>query len=204
MEVKPIIQLSPLIIKTFLFANVAPKSVKATRNNTLIMEVKTKKYAELLWRTTTLHNMKIKAYPHGSLNISEEKVRSPEVATCAFEQIKQNLKKQLVTDVKRISKKNNQIIDTNTYILTFNSPKPPILKICDITNVDIYIPNPLRCYNCQKFGHHVIRCTRAKICKNFEKDESDHHRSHLPVAEICELPRRTPGWLKILRCVKER
>ena len=44
-EDKPITQLSPFIIEKFLSANVAPKSVKATHNNTLIVEVKNKKYA---------------------------------------------------------------------------------------------------------------------------------------------------------------
>ena len=100
-EDKPITQLSPFIIEKFLSANVAPKSVKATCNNTLVVEVKNKKYAELLLRTTTLHNMKIKAYPHRSLNTSKGVVRSPELATYTIEEIKQNLKKQLVTDVKK-------------------------------------------------------------------------------------------------------
>ena len=26
--------------------------------------------------------------------------------------------------------------------------------------VDVYIPNPLRCYNCQVFGHHENKCGR--------------------------------------------
>ena len=127
--------------------------------------------------------MKIKAYPHRSLNTSKGVLRSPELATCTFEGIKQNLKRQLVTDVKRIStKKNNQIINTNIYILTSNSPKPPpILKIgCIITKVATYILNPLRSYNCQKFSHHESRCTRAKICKNW-KGWIRPPGSHLPV-----------------------
>ena len=186
-------QLSPFIIEKFLSANVAPKSVKATHNNALTVEVKNKKYAELLLRTTTLHNMKIKAYSHRSLNTSKGVVRSPELATCIIEEIKQNLKKQLVTDVKRISiKKNDQVVSTSTYILMFNSPKPPPkLKIgYMIAKVDIYIPNPLRCYNCQKFGHHKSQCTRRKMCKNCGMDRSDHQEA------ICQ-------WLKCVNCQGE-
>ena len=33
-------------------------------------------------------------------------------------------------------------------------------------NVEVYVPNPLRCYNCQFFGHHESRCTRKKVCAN--------------------------------------
>ena len=60
------------------------------------------------------------------------------------------------------------IIPTNTYILNFNTPKPPtIIKIGYlITKVETYIPNPLRCHNCQKFGHHKEKCTRPSMCKN--------------------------------------
>ena len=73
------------------------------------------------------------------------------------------------TDTKQISiKRNNQIISTNTYILNFNTPKPPTeIKISYlITKVETFISNPLRCHNCQKFGHHKEKCTRPPICKN--------------------------------------
>ena len=32
--------------------------------------------------------------------------------------------------------------------------------------MEIYIPNPLRCHNCQKYGHHENRCTKDSICAN--------------------------------------
>ena len=144
-------------------------------------------------RNTTLHNMKIKAYPHRSLNTSKGMVRSPELATCTIEEIKQNLKKHLVTDIKRILIKiNNEVVNTNTYILSFNSPKPPPkLKIgYIIVKVYIYIPNPLWCYNCQKFGHHESRCTRRKIYKNCGMDGSDNQEA-------------THQWLKCVNCREE-
>ena len=31
-------------------------------------------------------------------------------------------------------------------------------------NVDVYVPNPLRCHNCQKYGHHEDRCSKDPIC----------------------------------------
>ena len=33
-------------------------------------------------------------------------------------------------------------------------------------SVQIYIPNPLRCHSCQKYGHHENRCTKDPICAN--------------------------------------
>ena len=140
-EEKPIIKLSPLAIERFLSANVAPRSVKTARNNTLIVEVTKKKYVDLLLKTTTLLNMKIKAYLHRSLNTSRGVVRSSELSSCFIEEIKHNLRKLQVSEVKRITiRKNDQLINTSTYILTFNTPKPPLkLKIgYMIANVDTY------------------------------------------------------------------
>ena len=127
--------------------------------------------------------MKIKTHPHRSLNTSKGVVRSPELSTCTIEEIKHIVEKQLVTDIKRISmKKSNQIIDTNSYILMFNSPKPPSkLKIgYIIVKVNTYIPCPLRCYNCQKFElyeswchhchHHVV--PPARISLSFSRHPS--------------------------------
>ena len=102
-EEKPVTKLSPFIIERFLSANVVPRSVKTGCNNTLIVEVTKKKYVNLLLKMTTLHNMKIKAYPHRSLNTSQGVVRSSELSSCSIEEIKHNLRKQQVSEVKRIT-----------------------------------------------------------------------------------------------------
>ena len=64
---------------------------------------------------------------------------------------------QGVTDVRRITVRRNGVTKlTNTYALTFNSPNlPTVAKIGFMqVKVDVYIPNPLRCYHCEVFGHH--------------------------------------------------
>ena len=71
------------------------------------------------------------------------------------------MENQGVTAVKRFTvKKGQDTINTNTILLTFDSVVPPkSLKIFyQIIPVDLYIPNPLRCFNCQKFGHHEDKC----------------------------------------------
>ena len=57
-------------------------------------------------------------------------------------------------------------VKTNTLILTFNSPKiPDSLKICYM-NIPVtqYVPNPLRCYKCQRFGHVTSKCKHNETC----------------------------------------
>ena len=108
-EDKPITEISPFIIEKFLSANMAPKSVKTICNNTLIVEGKKQKnILKLLLRTTTLDNMKMKLYSHRSFKTSKGAVRSPELATFTIEEIKQNMKKQLMTDVKKNLNKEKQ------------------------------------------------------------------------------------------------
>ena len=57
-------------------------------------------------------------------------------------------------------------IKTNTLILTFNSSKIPVYIRCGSLNVTViqYIPNPLRCYKCQSFGHTTNKCKRNLVC----------------------------------------
>ena len=57
-------------------------------------------------------------------------------------------------------------VKTNTLILTFNSPKiPESLKVCYLNiPVSQFVPNPLRCYKCQKFGHVTSKCKHSETC----------------------------------------
>ena len=83
------------------------------------------------------------------------------------EEIRKELASQGVTKVSRfILKKDNKEIKTNTLFLNFDAHKPPEkIKIgyC-IVNVQPYIPNPLRCFQCQKFGHSKKWCKNKPAC----------------------------------------
>ena len=52
------------------------------------------------------------------------------------------------------------------YIMTFNTHKiPKEIKIgYQKIDVEPHISNPLRCYKCQRFGHHQDQCTRLPVC----------------------------------------
>jgi hypothetical protein len=74
---------------------------------------------------------------------------------------------QGVVEVKHIlTKRNEKLEPTNTFILTFRTPTPPkAIKIAYMNvSVDLYIPNPLRCYKCQRFGHGKNACSRNAVC----------------------------------------
>ena len=102
-------------------------------------------------------------------------------------------------------------METNTLLLTFNSATiPPNLKIFyRIIPVELYIPNPLRCFNCQRFGHHETNCSEdpGSVCERCGKGNHDHPmqnpikcvncgKDHLPKPNLCEIWKKEKGIIK--------
>ena len=72
-----------------------------------------------------------------------------------------------MTEVKIVSiKKEGKTMETNTYIMHFNTPKiSQKIKVgYTMERVEQYKPNPLWCYKCQKYGHHEDNCGRHEVC----------------------------------------
>ena len=90
------------------------------------------------------------------------------------DEIKEYFKSQGVINVRKISiKKEGQIIDTITLVVTFNTPtlqKKNVKIFYRLIKVELYIPNPLRCFECKRFGHHEDRCTAAPVCAKCGKE----------------------------------
>ncbi|GFY18764.1 RNA-directed DNA polymerase from mobile element jockey [Trichonephila clavipes] len=62
-----------------------------------------------------------------------------------------------------------KVIPTKDLILTFNTPKLPTTIKAGYLNCKIrpYIPNPLRCFKCQRFGHSRTSCRGQLICSRY-------------------------------------
>ena len=166
--------LSPFLVhKTIMSLTGEPKSIKTLRSGDLLIQC-AKETQKTLLQMKTFCGLKCSVKPHSSLNSSKGIVRCPALSKVTSEHILEFMAEQGVTDVRRINvRRDGEMKPTNTYVLTFNSPVlPTAVKVGFIqVKVDVYIPNPLRCYNCQVFGHHENKCGRHTVCCNCAQPE---------------------------------
>ncbi len=145
------------------------KSVKHLRDGSLLVECLKQQQSKNLLTLSTFAGIAVDASPHKSLNSSKGIVRDMEriLRDVPEQEIIEGLSSQGVTHVKRfVIKRDGNTIPTNTYLLTFSSATLPskIKAGFTIMRVDTFIPNPLRCYKCKKYGHGAFNCTNRLLC----------------------------------------
>ena len=95
------------------------------------------------------------------------------------------------------------MIPTNTLFLTFGSPARPKEITVDYLNVKValFVPNPMRCFNCNKFGHTSQRCKVAAKCPDCGKDKHEGRCEGPKLCSNCNGPHASsakdcPVWQK--------
>ena len=147
-EDESISSLSPFLVhKTIMSLTGEPKSIKNLRSGDLLIQCAKEKHETTLLNLKNFCGLKCKVTPHSSLNISKGIVRCPALNRQTCEHILEFMGEQGVTDVRRISVfRDGSKKPTNTFVFTFNSPVLPFKIGFMQVKVDVYIPNPLRCY----------------------------------------------------------
>ena len=167
-ENQPISKLSPFAIAKGLKGLAGePKNMTKLRSGDFLLEVSSKSHSDNLLRSTLLAGIPIRIAPHRRLNSSKGVIRCRELNQCAEEEILEELKDQGVTDVKCCTRKTTEgTVKTGTYFLEFNTPDLPASIKVAWMNIKItkYIPNPMRCFHCQKFGHSSNNCKNPQLC----------------------------------------
>ena len=173
-------KLSPFVIqKTFkgLFGD--PKSVKRLQSGDLLIQAESEKQSKQIEQLTAIQNAPVKASAHRSLNLSRCIVSSPEFIDIDVDEITQELQPLGVNKVRKLGNR-------GTLLLTFGSPTYPSYINFFYTRLRTreYIPDPLRCYRCNKFGHSSTACTRtANHCPKCSQE--GHDRVNCPNSPLC-------------------
>lgn len=171
-------KLSPFAIKKIIDFNCGGEvdSCKRLRSGDLLIKTKNLQQANKLIKMTHFtDNMPVSASEHFSLNYSKGVIYSNDLRDVTEKEIQAELENQNVTLVKKIMKKvNGNLNETGLLILTFASTTLPnhIMIGYEKTTVRQYIPTPLRCNNCFRFGHTFKVCKSEKTCSNCG---SQHH-----------------------------
>ena len=173
----PLQKLSSFAIqKGFQAVAGTPKSMKRLRDGSFFVECGKRAQAQNLLQTNRFVDRSVKVSVHETLNSSRGIIRCPDLADMSEVEIRDELKDQGVVGVNRVTlKKKGKVIPTNTLFLTFGSPDLPkeitvgYLKV----KVALFVPNPMRCFNCNKFGHTSQRCKVAEKCPGCGKDKHE-------------------------------
>ena len=177
--------LSPLLLRKGIKGIAGEvKSVKPLRSGDLLIEVYRRPQAENLLGTISFGGIGVSVKPHSSLNCSKGVIRCPALRNDTDADILAYFQEEMVpvSEVRRIStRKQGKLIPTHTFIITFTTPilPPTVIIGYQRYSVTVYIPNPLRCRNCQRYGHHERGCRRNAVCQfccregHTERDDCD-------------------------------
>lgn len=174
-------KVSPFLIKKSISDCAGQNiTIKKLKNGTLLLMCTSRQAIQLLKLTNFYNQFKVKVEEHKTLNLSKGVIMCRDLKYCSDEEIKENLASQNVSDVYRIQRKvNGELKSTISFILTFKSPELPETVTAGyiVLRVRPYVPQPMRCFNCQAFGHTTKSCEKEPICAICAKVTSDSHNS---------------------------
>ncbi|GBL92310.1 hypothetical protein AVEN_54316-1, partial [Araneus ventricosus] len=157
------------------------------------------KQAENIKKLEKIGNIEVTVTPHRTLNYSKGVISESEFQRDLEEDLLDCLKDQKIISVRRITiKKNGQNFPTKHLILTFNTPVlPKSVKIAYINcNVKHYIPNPLRCFKCQRFGHTLTACRSKQNCARCSLPDHDSNNCSSTTPKCYNCTGEHPAYFK--------
>lgn len=160
-------KVNPFIIEKTIYSFIgSPKNVRKIKDG-LLIETTSAAQSRRLLELKTLGEFPVEVIPHQSLNTSRGVIYCPDLLNCSTEEILEGLKDQGVIEVRRIKvRKEGNLVDSPNHILTFNNPALPkrVKAAFYSLQVRMYVPPPMRCFRCQKFGHTSLRCSEEQVC----------------------------------------
>ena len=156
----------------------APKNVKRLRSGDLLIEVSSEEQSKKLAKLYNIGNTAVKVEPHRSLNTSKCVVTNREFIFCSTEELVAEFQGIGVTEARKLG-------DKGTVLLTFGKPTYPsdVKFFYQRIRTREYLPNPLRCYKCNRFGHTSRGCRSEETCQICS--QSGHSRDQCKNAKLC-------------------
>ena len=173
----PLSKLSPFAVqKGFQVVAGTLKGIKRLRDGSFLVECGKRAQDQNLLRTNRFIDRPFRVSVHKTMNSSQVVIRCRDLADMSEVEIRDELKDQGVVGVNRMTvKKEGKVVPTNTLFLMFGSPE--LLKEIMVgylkVKVTLFVPNPMCCFNCNKFGHTSQHCKVAAKCMDCGKDKHE-------------------------------
>lgn len=161
------------------------EDMKLIHDGGLLIKAKTYTSANSIHQITRIPGFNVKVEEYTRLNRSTGVIFDRSLATATDEEILDELEPVRCIKVKRVLKTlhNGEKVATGTFFLTFATVRLPAYITLGYMShkMSPYIPNPTRCFSCQKYGHVSSACKATKkTCVNCGQDE------HAPIGEKCQ------------------
>ncbi|XP_049516585.1 uncharacterized protein LOC125942457 [Dermacentor silvarum] len=174
----PVRKLSPFLVAKCLKDKIGP-TYKASKMSSgdLLLELNDKDQVQMLSELTSIGDATVTISAHRTLNTSRGVISEEDFLGLSDEELLEGFQEQNVTKVQRIViRRNDQEIPTKHVILTFGTSEMPTSLNAGYVKVNVrpYIPNPRRCFKCQRFGHASHACRGQTTCA---KCSSNEHQS---------------------------
>lgn len=141
--------------------------IETPANGTLIVKTQSRAQTKALLKCTRFCEKDVSVFLHSSRNTTKGTIFAPELRYMSEEELMAGLRPEGVSHVRRLTTfRDGQRRDTSLLVVTFNTTTLPDTLLAGYIRyeVRVFIPNPLRCFNCQRFGHGSKFCKQSARC----------------------------------------
>jgi hypothetical protein len=145
-----------------------------------VLTVKTqnvKQALSLIKLTQITQDIQVVVEENAALSTTKAVIYGYELKHEDEEELQEHLKSQNVVKVEMVTRNTDSgKVKTGTVFVTFGTPEmPETLTIGPIQyRTTLYIPKPMRCFNCHQFGHISRRCQSAETPKCYNCNDAKH------------------------------
>lgn len=161
-------KMSPFIIAKDLEKLVGKSySAKKLRTGGIQVEVESKQQSDALLTLKKIGEIPVSVSSHRTLNIVKGVISEDDLLGCSESELEEGLKEHGVTAAKRIIlRRDGKEVPTKHIVLSFKLHVLPSTVKAGYINCHVraYVPNPRRCFNCQRFGHSSQVCRGQMTC----------------------------------------